>query len=99
MCGRVQKKELSERVHRCSCGYIKEIDVAAAQVMLNWVVCDSTVFGTSIVKRGELSSTPTPTYCGGLQQLGSKKRKKHSLLDGNLETPFSRSRATLYTQV
>jgi len=76
-----------------------EIDVAAAQVMLNWVICDSTVFGTSIVKRGELSSTPTPTYCGGLQQLGSKKRKKLSLLDGNLETPFSRSRATLYTQV
>ena len=58
----------------------------------NWVVCDSTVFGTSIVKRGELSSTPTPTYCGGLQQLGSKKRKKLSLLDGNLEIPSSRSK-------
>ena len=99
MCGRAQRKELSERVHRCPCSYIEDRDVAAAQVMLNWVVCDSTVFGTSIVKRGELSSTPTPTYCGGLQQLGSKKRKKLSRLDGNLETLFSRSRATLYTQV
>jgi len=68
--------------------------VAAAQVMLNWVLCGSTVFGTSIVKRGELGSTPAPTYsyCGGLQQLGSKKRKKLPLLDGNLEIPSSRSR-------
>ena len=57
--------------------------------MLNWIPCDSTVFGTSIVKRGELGSTPT--YCGGLQQLGSKKRKKHSLLDGNLEIPSSKA--------
>ena len=92
MCGRIQKKELSERVHYCPCGYIEDRDVAAAQVMLNWVLYGSTVFGTSIVKRGELGSTPTPTYCGGSQQLGSKKRKKHSLLDGNLETPSSRSR-------
>jgi len=92
MCGRVQKKELSERVHSCPCGCIEDRDVAAAKVMLNWVLYGSTVFGTSIVKRGELSSTPIPTYCGGLQQLDSKKRKKHSLLDGNLETPSSRSR-------
>jgi putative transposase len=93
MCGRVQKKELSERVHDCTeCGYVTDRDVAAAQVMLNWVLYGSTVFGTSIVKRGESSSTPTPTYCGGLQQLGSKKRKKHSLLDGILETPSSCSR-------
>ena len=61
-CGRVQKKELSERVHCCPCGYIEDRDVAAAQVMLNWVLYGSTVFGTSIVKRGELGSTPTPTY-------------------------------------
>jgi hypothetical protein len=74
------------------CGYVTDRDVAAAQVMLNWVLYGSTVFGTSIVKRGESSSTVSPTYCGGLQQLGSKKRKKHSLLDGTLETPSSRSR-------
>lgn len=92
MCGRVQKKELSERIHACPCGCTEDRDVAAAQIMLNWVLYGSTVFGTSIVKRGELSSTPTPTYCGGLQQLGSKKRQKHSLLDGILETPSSRSR-------
>ena len=28
MCGRIQKKELNERVHCCLCGYIEE-DVAA----------------------------------------------------------------------
>lgn len=88
MCGRVQKKELSERVHNCECGCIEDRDVAAAQVVLNWVLYGSTVFGTSIVKRGELSSTPIPAYCGGLQQLGSKKRKKHALSTiGDLETP------------
>jgi putative transposase len=91
-CGLVSKKELSERTHNCLCGYVADRDVAAAQVMLNWVLYGSTVFGTSIVKRGDSSSTPTPTYCGGLQQLGSKKRKKHSLLDGILEIPSSRSR-------
>jgi putative transposase len=92
-CGHQVKKELSERVHNCAeCGYISDRDVAAAQVMLNWVLYGSTVFGTDIVKRGELSSTATPTYCGGLQQLGSKKRKKHTLLDGILETPSSHSR-------
>jgi putative transposase len=96
-CGHQQKKELSERVHTClQCGYTADRDVAAAKVMLNWVLYDSTVFGTSIVKRGEPSSTPSPTpsptHCGGMAQLGSAKRKKHSLLDGNLETPSSRSR-------
>jgi len=40
----------------------------------------------------DTNSTASPAYCGGMQQLGSKKRKKHSLLDGNLETPSSRSR-------
>lgn len=92
MCGRVEKKERGQRVHNCPCGYIEDRDVAAAQVMLNWVLYGSTVSGTDIVKRGESSSTTNPTYCGGLQQLGSKKRKKHSLLDGKLETPSSRSR-------
>jgi len=91
-CGYQQKKELSERVHTClQCDYKADRDVAAAQVMLNWVLYDSTVFGTSIVKRGESSSTSTPTHCGGMQQLGSKKRKKHTVLDGNLETPSSQS--------
>ncbi len=87
-CGHEHKKELSERVHNCSeCGYTTDRDVAAAQVMLNWVLYNSTVFGTDIVKRRETSSTSSPVYCGGLKQLGSKKRQKHALLDGDLETP------------
>jgi putative transposase len=72
MCGRVQKKELSERTHNCTeCGYVTDRDVAAAQVMLN----GSTVFGTSIVKRGESSSTVSPTYCGGCSNLARRSVK------------------------
>jgi putative transposase len=82
-CGHQQKKDLSERVHICSeCGYTEDRDVAAAQVMLNWVLYNSTVFGTDIVRRGELSSTSSPVYCGGMKQLGSLKRQKHALLCG-----------------
>ncbi len=84
---------INERTHNCTkCGYNADRDVAAAQVMLNWVLYGSTVFGTDIVKGGELSSTATPAYWGGFQQPGSKKRQKHALLDGALETPSSRSR-------
>ena len=68
-CGIKRKKELSERVHICSCG-IEPIDrdVAAAMVMLNYA-------------RGqELSSSvvesPNPTECGNMRQFGAKKRQK-----------------------
>ena len=92
-CGNQVKKELSERIHNClKCGYVADRDVAAAQVMLNWVLYNSAVFGTNIVKRGERSSTASTTYCGGMQQLGSKKRKQHTQLDGISETPSSCSR-------
>lgn len=33
-CGRVRKKELSERIHRCACGCVLDRDVAAARVIL-----------------------------------------------------------------
>ncbi|HAR68486.1 MAG TPA: transposase [Thermus scotoductus] len=33
-CGRVQKKELSERIHACECGCVLDRDVAAAKVIL-----------------------------------------------------------------
>ena len=92
-CGHQKKKELSERIHAClQCGYTADRDVAAAQVMLNWVLYDSTVLGTSLVIRGATSSTPSPTHCGGMQQLGSKKRKQHTQLDGVSEIPSSCSR-------
>ncbi|MGB7414211.1 MAG: transposase [Thermosynechococcaceae cyanobacterium] len=32
-CGVIKKKDLSERVHRCECGYTTDRDVAAAQVI------------------------------------------------------------------
>jgi putative transposase len=92
-CGHQKKKELGERSHHCQqCGYSADRDVSAAQVMLNWVLYGSAVFGTSIVKRGELSSTLSATYCGSMRQLGSRKRKQHTSADGTSETPSSHSR-------
>jgi len=35
-CGKQEKKLLSTRVHKCSCGYTASRDVAAARVMLLW---------------------------------------------------------------
>ena len=34
-CGTIEKKELSERVHNCSCGCVLDRDVAAAKVILH----------------------------------------------------------------
>lgn len=33
-CGRIEKKELSERIHACACGCVLDRDVAAAKVIL-----------------------------------------------------------------
>lgn len=33
-CGEIRKKKLSERIHRCDCGYSTHRDIAAAQVIL-----------------------------------------------------------------
>ena len=90
-CGYQRKKELNERMHICSdCSYTTDRDVAAAQVMVNWALYNSAVLGTSIVKRGVPISTST--HCGGMKQIGAKKRKKHTLLDEGSETPSSHSR-------
>jgi putative transposase len=37
-CGTVEPKSLSERIHRCACGYKADRDVAAAQVILHRAV-------------------------------------------------------------
>ncbi len=73
-CGHQRKKILSERVHQCQeCGCTEDRDVAAAKVMLQWAL------GTSVIKRGEQSSTVTTKErknCGSMRQLGSRKRQK-----------------------
>lgn len=69
-CGCQKKKELSERVHNCPCGFTCDRDVAATMVMLNW----ATGLGTNLDKRGSTGSTPT--YCGGWAQLVELKRQK-----------------------
>lgn len=69
-CGRKEKKDLSQRVHDCPCGCVLDRDVAAAHVMLAWAL------GTSVLSRGEVSSTSIPTNCGGFKQLTSSRRRK-----------------------
>ena len=73
-CGHQQKKTLSERIHQCQkCGCTEDRDVAAAKVMLQWAL------GTSVIKRGERSSTATTKErkdCGAMRQLSSRKRQK-----------------------
>jgi putative transposase len=69
-CGVQKKKELSERIHNCPCGFRCNRDVAAAMVMLNWAMGT----GTDLNKRG--SDSATSTHCGGFKQLFEAKRKK-----------------------
>ncbi len=74
-CGHQEPKTLEQRTHECKqCGYTNDRDVAAAQVMLSWAL------GTSVLNRGEESSTanPAPKQCGGFRQLSSMKRQKLS---------------------
>ncbi len=70
-CGHQQKKTLSERIHQClECGFTEDRDVAAAKVILHWAL------GTSVIKRGETSSTATTKErknCGSMRQLGSAR--------------------------
>ena len=73
-CGHQRKKDLSERVHNCSeCGATYDRDVAAAMVMLSWVL------GTSILNRGEEIPTSSPRHSGGWKQISSTKRQKLAL--------------------
>ncbi len=69
-CGHQSKKELSERIHNCPCGFTCDRDIAAAMVMLNW----ARGFGTSLSNVDESSST----CCGSFKQLAQMKRQKLS---------------------
>jgi transposase len=72
-CGHQEPKTLDQRTHECKqCGYTDDRDVAAAKVMLSWVL------GTNVLNRGGESSTVSTARksCGGFQQLSSAKRQK-----------------------
>lgn len=73
-CGIQKKKELSERIHNCSCGYKANRDVVAAQVMLNYALGA----GTDLTKQG--SDSAASTHCGGFKQLSEMKRQKPRVL-------------------
>lgn len=94
-CGLQSKKELSERIHSCPCGFTCDRDVAAAIVMLNWVrgfwrlppELDS---APARARGQELSSLnvdgSSSTCCGSLKQLVQMKRKKlQAQPEGGLE--------------
>ena len=69
-CGHQLKKDLSQREHNCHCGFRADRDVAAAMVMIDYAR------GKELASSDcrETSSSTTPTYCGGMYQLGSLKR-------------------------
>lgn len=70
-CHHQKKKELSERIHKCSeCGYEEDRDVAASQVCLSWAL------GTNVLNRGSRTSTSTPQATGGWKQVWEMKRHK-----------------------
>ena len=67
-CGLQKKKELSERIHDCPCGFTCDRDVAAAMVMLNW----AKGFGTSLLNVDGSGATSS----GSMKQLAQTKRQK-----------------------
>ncbi len=91
-CGSQKKKELSERIHSCSCGFTCDRDVAAAQVMLKWSQCGllyetlregvspSEAPGVAMGLGTSLNKrgldSSTSTHCGGFKQLSEMKRQK-----------------------
>lgn len=85
-CGHQEKKTLEQRVHDCVlCGCVEDRDVAAAQVMLNWVrgfwrsppELDS---APARARGQELASLnvdgSSSTSCGSMRQLAQAKRQK-----------------------
>lgn len=96
-CGNQHKKTLDIRVHQCSCGYLQDRDIAAAEVMLYWAKGTLPGLGTSLVGAEPSSSTVSTSkskLAGSMRQLGAKKRQKSQsnfvTIDlGDVETPIS----------
>ena len=78
-CGSQKKKELSERIHDCPCGFTCDRDVAAAMVMLNWSQC-------GLLPRGDAKSDGvSPSEAPGVAMgLGTSLNKRGS--DGSTST-------------
>lgn len=87
-CGNQHKKTLDERVHQCEvCGFTMDRDLAAALVMLLWSQGKLPGFGTSLLDADVTSSTSrTHKKAGSMKQLGQRKRQKHTLTGGDVET-------------
>ena len=71
-CGVRKKKQLSERVHQCTCGIACSRDANAAQVILNWAL-----FGE--VTGQELSEVVEPLSDLGFAQAGALKHETSSI--------------------
>lgn len=96
-CGDQKEKERGQRVHSCSCcGYVQDRDLAAAEVMLLWAKGILPGSGTVLANVDVSSSTLSPKTrksCGGMRQLGQKKRLKSQLAVGDVETPTSQRKS------
>lgn len=57
-CGTLVKKELSERMHRCSCGCTCGRDENAAKTLLRWLLEGDFGVGTAQTESGSLSVLP-----------------------------------------
>jgi len=84
-CGQQRKKELSERIHNCPCGFTCDRDIAAAIVMLNWASGKLRAYFPPLPQtfqdRGmERASSnvdgSSSTDCGSMKQLAQMKRQK-----------------------
>ena len=54
-CDRVEKKPLSQRHHKCQCGYAGQRDVTAARVMLDWAMAQLAPTGQELTRQRETS--------------------------------------------
>jgi putative transposase len=93
-CGKVHKKwaELSNRYHHCNnCGFDIPRDKGSVMVMYNVATNQQKGLGTSLSKRGCLSSTSRDSkrkHTGAMKQLGQMKRQKSpEKIGGETETP------------
>ena len=59
-CGRVEKKALRQRVHRCPCGHVEPRDAASGRVMLVWAMAQIAPKGQELDPERETSADNGP---------------------------------------
>lgn len=88
-CGHQEKKDLSQRLHKCKkCAYAQQRDIAAAEVMLIWYSKKLQELGTSFKDAdGSSSTSRTRKTAGSMKQLGQLKRQKSQATRSGCRNP------------